>query len=125
MGVMQGALTSLEGTLGALLTSGRLRPGVANPVCLIQWIAVMQGELSSLEEALGALLTSGQLRPGVIKALWAIAGLACQQLATSGGSDQVSRAEARGCFAVLAAASEGHPQHVATNLNLLIQVILS
>ena len=82
----------------------------------------MTGELSSLEEALGALLTSGQLRPGVIKALWAIAEQACQVLATSGGSGEAARSEARSCFAVLAAASQGHPQHVATNLNLLIQV---
>ncbi|KAK9836505.1 hypothetical protein WJX74_001907 [Apatococcus lobatus] len=79
------------------------------------------GELSSLEEALGTLLTSGQLRPGVIKALWGIAGPACQRLAASGGSDEAARREARGAVAVLAAASDGHPQHVATNLGLLIQ----
>ena len=80
------------------------------------------GELSSLEEALGALLASGLLRPGVIKALWAIAGPACHRLAASGGSDEAARSEARGCFAVLAAASEGHPQHVSTHLNILLQV---
>lgn len=80
------------------------------------------GELSSLEEALGALLTSGQLRPGVIKALWAVAGPACHRLAASGGADEAARVEARGCFAVLAAASDGHPQHVATNLVQLVQV---
>lgn len=82
------------------------------------------GELSSLEEALGALLTSGQLRSGVVKALWAVAAPACQRLAASGGADEAARREARGAFAVLAAASDGHPQHVATNLGLLIQVMV-
>ena len=82
------------------------------------------GELSSLVEALGTLLTSGQLRPGVIKALWTIAGPACQRLAVSRGSDEVARREARGAFAVLAAVADGHSQLIATDLGLLIQVLL-
>lgn len=76
-----------------------------------------------MEEALGTLLTSGQLRPGVIKALWAIAGPACQRLAAGRGLDEAARREARGAFAVLAAAAEDHPQHIVTDLGLLIQVM--